>query len=53
MEKTIKYFKIEVTLENNDMWETIRHTRKGLSKVMHDLWKDDNVVKFSITEVLA
>jgi hypothetical protein len=53
MEKNIKHFKITVTLENKDMWETIRHTRKGVSTVMHRLWKDENVAKFSITEVLA
>ena len=53
MEKNIKHFKITVTLENKDMWETIRHTRKGVSTVMHRLWKDENVAKFTITEVLA
>ena len=46
----IKKFIILVTMSNGDKWETIRHTRDGLSEVIRNIWKDSDVVTFSVEE---
>ena len=53
MKKTLRnvdYFIITTYLENGDVWETIRHTREGLSAVMQSIWKTDDVIRFSVEE---
>jgi len=46
----MKKFIIQVTMSNGDKWETIRHTRDGLREVMRNIWKDNDVVTFSVEE---
>ena len=46
----IKKFIILVTMSNGDKWETIRHTRDGLREVIRNIWKDSDVVTFSVEE---
>ena len=53
MKKVIDYFIITTTMENGDKWETIRHTREGLSVVIQSIWKDDEVASFTVVEKLA
>ena len=48
----IKYFKIQTFLSNGDVWETIRHTREGMNKVIRNIWKDEEVVRFTVEEVV-
>ena len=50
MKKVIDYFIITATMENGDKWETIRHTREGLTAVMKSIWKDEEVVSFTVEE---
>ena len=49
--KMIKYFKITTYLENGDVWETIRHTREGLSAVIQSIWQTDDVIRFTVEEI--
>lgn len=56
MKKTLRnidYFIITTTMENGDKWETIRHTREGLTAVIDSIWKDDKVASFTVVEKLA
>ena len=53
MKKVIDYFIITATMENGDKWETIRHTREGLTSVIDSIWKDKEVVSFSVVEKVA
>jgi len=56
MKKTLRnidYFIITTTMENGDKWETIRHTREGLTAVIDSIWKDDKVASFSVVEKVA
>jgi len=46
----IQKFIILVTMSNGDKWETIRHTRDGLSEVIRNIWKDSDVISFSVEE---
>ena len=48
----IKYFKIQTFLSNGDVWETIRHTREGMNEVIRNIWKDEEVVRFTVEEVV-
>ena len=48
--KKIDYFKITTYLENGDVWETIRHTREGLSAVIQSIWQTDDVIRFTVEE---
>ena len=53
MKKTLRnidYFIITATMENGDKWETIRHTREGLTAVIDSIWKDEEVVSFTVEE---
>ena len=51
MEKRkIDYFKITTYLENGDVWETIRHTREGLTAVIKSIWQTDDVIRFTVEE---
>jgi len=53
MKKTLRnidYFIITTTMENGDKWETIRHTREGLTAVINSIWKDKEVVSFTVEE---
>ena len=50
MKRVIDHFVITTYLENGDVWETIRHTREGLSKVIESIWKDDDVIRFCVEE---
>ena len=52
MEKVINHFLITVVLESGEVWETIRHTREGLEKVVNDLVSDHDVSSFSVEEVM-
>ena len=56
MKKTLRnidYFIITTTMENGDKWETIRHTREGLSAVIKSIWKDEEVASFTVVEKVA
>jgi len=56
MKKTLRnidYFIITATMENGDKWETIRHTRDGLSAVIDSIWKDEEVASFTVVEKVA
>lgn len=53
MKKVIDYFIITATMSNGDKWETIRHTREGLSAVIKSIWKDEEVVSFTVEEKVA
>jgi len=56
MKKTLRnidYFIITTTMSNGDKWETIRHTREGLTAVIDGIWKDEEVVSFTVVEKLA
>ena len=46
-------FKFVVTakMENGDAWETVRHTKAGLSNVIQTILKDNSVVSFNVEEV--
>jgi hypothetical protein len=46
----MKKFIILVTMSSGDKWETIRHTRDGLNEVIRNIWKDEEVVRFSVEE---
>ena len=48
--RVIDYFIITTYLENGDVWETIRHTREGMNKVIRDIWATDDVVRFCVEE---
>jgi len=53
MKKTLRnidYFIITTTMENGDKWETIRHTREGLTAVIDSIWKDKEVASFTVEE---
>jgi len=53
MKKTLRnidYFIITTTMENGDKWETIRHTREGLTAVINSIWKDKEVASFTVEE---
>ena len=50
MKKVIDYFIITATMSNGDKWETIRHTVGGLTSVLEDISKDEDVVKYSVEE---
>jgi len=53
MKKTLRnidYFIITVIMANGEKWETIRHTREGLSAVIDSIWKDDEVTSFKVVE---
>jgi len=52
MEKIINHFVITVTMECGEIWETIRHTQEGMAKVVADILNDDEVVRFTIEEVV-
>ena len=45
-------FVITVYLNDGEVWETIRHTREGLEKVVNDLVSDHDVSSFSVEEVM-
>jgi hypothetical protein len=56
MKKTLRnidYFIITATMENGDKWETIRHTREGLTAVIDSIWKDEEVASFTVVEKVA
>lgn len=56
MKKTLRnidYFIITTTMENGDKWETIRHTREGLTAVIDSIWKDEEVASFTVVEKVA
>jgi len=44
------YFIITATMENGDKWETIRHTREGLTAVIDSIWADKDVASFCVEE---
>jgi hypothetical protein len=48
--KIIDHFVITTYLQNGDVWETIRHTREGLSAVIQSIWQTDDVVRFCVEE---
>ena len=53
MKKVIDYFIITATMKNGDKWETIRHTRDGLTAVINQIWADEeNYESFSVEEKL-
>ena len=41
MKKVIDYFVITVTMECGEVWETIRHTQEGMSKLVEDVIIED------------
>lgn len=45
-------FVITALMENGDAWETTRHTKEGLDKVIQEILKDDAIVAFNVEEVL-
>ena len=53
MKKVIDYFVITVTMECGEVWETIRHTREGLTACIESIWKTEGVVKFTVEEKVA
>jgi len=56
MKKTLRnidYFIITTTMENGDKWETIRHTREGLTAVIDSLFEDHEVASFTVEEKVA
>jgi len=56
MKKTLRnidYFIITTTMENGDKWETIRHTREGLTAVIDGLFEDHEVASFTVEEKVA
>lgn len=56
MKKTLRnidYFIITVIMANGEKWETIRHTREGLTAVIDSIWKDDEVTSFKVVEKVA
>lgn len=53
MKTAIDYFVIRTYLKNGDVWETIRHTREGMTIVIKDLFKDEDVVRFSVEEMVG
>lgn len=56
MKKTLRnidYFIITTTMENGDKWETIRHTREGLTAVIDSVLKDKEVASFIVEEKVA
>ena len=52
MKKVIDYFVITVTMECGEVWETIRHTQEGMGKVVADVINYDEVVRFSVKEII-
>ena len=50
MKKVIDYFIITTYLEDGEVWETIRHTREGLSACIKSIWETDGVVRFTVEE---
>jgi len=53
MKKVIDYFIITTYLEDGEVWETIRHTREGLSNVIKGIWETDGVVRFTVEEKIS
>ena len=45
-------FVITAKMENGAAWQTIRHTKEGLDKVIQEILKDDAIVAFNVEEVL-
>ena len=45
-------FIITVYLSDGEVWETIRHTQEGMGKVVADVINDDEVVRFSVKEII-
>lgn len=46
----IKYV-VTAVLNNGDAWETVRHTKTGLTDLISNILKDEDVAKFSVDEV--
>lgn len=46
----MKKFVITAVMENGDAWQTTRHTKEGLDKVIQEILKDDAVVTFDVEE---
>ena len=44
-------FVITAKMQNGDAWETTRHTKRGLDRVIQDILNDDAVISFNVEEV--
>ncbi len=53
IKKTIDYFKITTYYSDGVVAETIRHTREGLSACLQSIWKEEDVVRFTVEEKVA
>ncbi len=43
-------FIITSSMRNGDKWETVRHTKEGLSEYIQNILGDGEVVSFSVEE---
>lgn len=48
--RTVDYFKITTYYEDGVIAETIRHTREGVSACIKGIWKEEDVVRFTVEE---
>ena len=51
--KKIDHFVIRTYLEDGEIWETIRHTREGLTACIESICQTEGVVKFTVEEKVA
>jgi|TARA_B100000927_G_C16289610_1_gene398944 hypothetical protein len=51
--KNIDHFVIRTYLEDGEIWETIRHTREGLTACIQSIWNTEGVVRFTVEEKVS
>ena len=46
----IKCFIITAVLNTGEIWETVRHTKDGLTDYIQNILSDEAVIKFTVEE---